>query len=121
MLAIAFVPPNDIINMCEKIEAYYKRVNCGNIMVLLFVWFKKNLCIASHGLSNHIPEVWSVYERIFNRITRTINGLEGYYRHFNNVCATNNQSIQSLGKDLVKEQFISTRKMNEFFKELFPL
>jgi hypothetical protein len=43
MIAIAFVPHNDIINMCGNEEAYYKRKKYENEMCKLFFGQKEPL------------------------------------------------------------------------------
>jgi hypothetical protein len=94
----------------DKLFAFFKRENCTCELLIFYDWFLKHFINEDSCFLNHKPSVWSVYERILNNIPRTTNSLEGFHRHLNNVCATNHQSILSIGKELINIQFFSEKK-----------
>lgn len=118
IMALAFVPSNDIQAMGDKLLNYFERENSCENTYVLFQWFKKKFINAETCSINHRPEVWSVYMRVKKNLPRTTNSMEGFHRHLNNVCETNHPSILTLGKELVNEQFFSEKKINESLKNI---
>jgi hypothetical protein len=116
-MALAFAPSEQILSLAELLNEYYKRSNAKQEIFDLFMWFKKNFLY--NALPNHQPEFWSVFERIKHNIPRTTNSLEGYHRHLNNVCDVTHATLLSLGKELIKEQLLSSKYILDSFKGYF--
>jgi hypothetical protein len=107
-----------MIDLCNKLRIYFIRESASNSIFALFDWFY-NFILSVGILPNHRPCFWSVYNRTKFKMPRTTNSLEGFHRHLNNVCVTNNPSLFSLGDELVNEQFFVSKYLIDSHKDFF--
>lgn len=113
IMALSFVPYQYIETQAKFLMEYFVRENVFKEAIEVLNWFTINFIDKETCLPNHHPEFWSVYKRTLNKQPRTTNSLEGYHRHLNSVCEVSNPTLLSLGKELIKENFLVKKSLND--------
>ncbi|XP_057335421.1 uncharacterized protein LOC130674168 [Microplitis mediator] len=117
LMAIAFVPTNDVItayNELIKSEGYIQYENELSEMLDYFesTWIgvlKRNKVDRNDPLFR--IELWNCYNSVLNDETRSNNGIEGWHRSFNALVRVHHASIIKFVTALKSEQTILELKL----------
>lgn len=108
ILALSFVPPNEVTIIAARLKAYLVTEKSVNVL-RLFEWFQENyLHMESNNKSIFF---WNVYERVKKGIPRTSNSIEGYHRHLNSLVQTKQSSFLLIVRKLIDEQTVTEQKL----------
>ena len=104
LLALSFVPQNDVQNVFTEIVAYFPE----NLTPLLDYWednYIGRLRRLNRRSQPFFPiRLWNMYDRVINNLPRTNNSVEGWHHAFQNTLDCHHPSIYKLLQYLHNEQ-----------------
>jgi hypothetical protein len=108
IVALAFVPDQEIVKMMENLMDYFLNINVDIKLINFLIWFDENYVkFNSYKGKDEKGDVyfyWSVYFNVMNNYPKTSNSIEGWHRSLNNDITHKHPSIYELMERLLKEQ-----------------
>lgn len=116
ILALSFVETQDVLLYASKLRSYFESEESYDVL-RLFDWFEKEYLKDSTEGNKQIS-FWNVKFRTENKIPRTTNSLEGFYRHLNTFINVKQSNVNHILSELKNEQTVTENKIKySLYKE----